>query len=246
MHSADTPVPEILDQLTNEFVSARLIDAGSEESASIPAAWQPVLDAGDPDKRARIALSLWNQAFLDMLPRFARVFPARLQDVRVFWLRTALDAPRGRFVLVYLTGRDDENRLILWIGWDPASFGEHEPDYFETIPEPVRDFLRQTHAGFTGEDFESDGLRSPSQMVTLAQAAGVPEGEPGWEIGYGDVRIDSTRLLWTAWNGSQMYYCTSPDLPADTITVLYEGDLDPPTGFGIALDDLLIRRLGGA
>jgi hypothetical protein len=52
--------------------------------------------------------------------------------------------------------------------------------------------------------------------------------------------IASTRLL-VASNGGMLRHCVSPDLQADELAIVFEGNIDP-TAYGEALDELLMLR----
>lgn len=233
---SEVDVDGVLGELTNEYVSARPVNSGSEDSHRVPARWQPILVAEESQERCRIALSLWREDFLGALPRFARLFKEQLTDVLVFWLRGGLDGAEGQIVLVYVAGHDYEDRPVLWIGWDPATFGDADPPFFDAVPEPARAFLRETHAGFTAEDFESYGIMRPTFLQTLAQRAGWTADDLGGE------QLRLARELVLTKDSGALFYCVSPDLPAGKITLLYEGNYDPPEDFGPALDGLMAGR----
>jgi hypothetical protein len=234
---------EIVDAIDDEYTSAQALTGDAEDRLPVPVNWQPILDSADSVERCRIALSLWTPQFLDKLPKFSILLPERLADVRVLRIRTGGEAPAEHIVLAYAAGHNTDGELILWIGHDPANFADAAPKYFETIPQTARDFLQQTHAGFTSEDMESYGLMPPRDMQTLAESVGAPPDEQGWQVGYGGIQINSTRLLWLTRDSGELLYCTSPDLPAGTMALVYEGDIDdPPPPFWTALDEILVAR----
>lgn len=233
---------EIVDAIDDEYTSAQVLTGDAEDRLSVPVNWRPILDSDDPAERCRIALSLWSPQFLDKLPKFSILLPERLADVRVLRIRTGGEAPAEHIVLAYAAGHNADGQLVLWIGHDPANFADTVPKYFETVPQAARDFLQQTHAGFTSEDMESYGLMPPRDMQTLAESVGAPPDE-GWQVGYGGIQINSTRLLWLTRDSGELLYCTSPDLPAETMALVYEGDIDvPPPQFWTALDKILVER----
>ena len=144
--------------------------------------------------------------------------------------------------LVYAAGTDEDDEPILWIGRSPTDFRGAEPTHFGTVPAPAQLFLRNVHAGFTSEDLQSHGLMAPAGMKTLAESVGPPLRESGWEVGYGEDKIHSSRLLWLTRDYGELLYCTSPDLPPGTLTLVYDGDVDPPKDFWQSLDALLGER----
>ena len=80
-------------------------------------------------------------------------------------------------------------------------------------------------------------------MKTLAESAGPPMNETGWDVGYRDIQINSTRLLWLTRDSGELLYCTSPDIPPGNIALIYEGEIDDPVEeFWPALDNLLVER----
>ena len=94
----------------------------------------------------------------------------------------------------------------------------------------------------------------PCDFQTFAEYAQWPEGIPGWMDGYEDgydvdydggkfKRIESTRLVMFTKDLGHLTYCTSPDLQVGHITLVYQGDVDPPRDFGTELDRLMISHL---
>lgn len=232
--------------------TAELVMPGSGRDAEVPDRWRGVLTGVSVDQRRRAALAYWSDDFLAMIPRFAQVLRERLIDVRVFSVGTRNDE---YIVLVYVV-KDDGNGYACWIAWDPSAFGGDLPRFWETFPGPVQNFLRRTHAGFTGLDWESYGIMPSPDIRTFAEYGDWPGGVPGWMDGYEDGydigydgeryrRIESTRLVVFTRDGGQMFYCTSPDLPVGQIALVYSGDSDvgPPTDFGTELDKLMMSRL---
>ncbi|WP_433204743.1 hypothetical protein ACQP1G_16570 [Nocardia sp. CA-107356] len=195
-------------------VSAQLIDTVAPEAASVPQRWRGIADSVEPSERAAVALSLWNRDFLDLVPRFAHVLESALVDVRpCYW-----QGPSGaEIVLVYIVSSPGES-LAVWVGWDPALFGDHRPTLWDSLPMQARTFLQEVHAGFTLPDGETCGLTRPRFMYSLAEWSGWPEGIPEWEGNWWEdcEPVDSRRLLRITGNGSDFDLCTSPDLPAGT------------------------------
>ncbi len=217
---------EIADSLGNW--SLEFVEAGSEELVRIPEEWRPVVQSADPGTRRRVALSLWNQDFLDLLPEFATLLTSRCVDVRAC---VTDDSP----VLVYVL-ETDTGAHVSWVGYEPGSFDE--PTFWEVFPEPLQVFLREVHAGFASGDPLAFGVTRPRYMQTLAEVAEFPDGIPGWEENAG---ISSTRLLQITTDGGILSYCLSPDIGPGQIALVYEGDIDP-MDFGRELDRLMMSR----
>jgi hypothetical protein len=196
-------------------------------SAPVPARWREIVDADTPAARCALALSMWNKDFTELVPEFFASLEQHLADVRVCDLR-------GSWVLVYVT-RDPE---LVWVGWDPASFGDTVPPFWAEFPEPLRVFLTGVHAGLTDQDFESFGPLPPQDMLTYAQWAGYDGPIAEWDIGE---RISSTRLTVIAKDSGLLLYTVSSDAPGKMV-LLYEGDIDTRQDFGPALDEWMARR----
>lgn len=205
------------------------VAAGAADSERLPDRWRPIVAAADPVQRCEIALGLWNDGFLDLVPRFAAVLRDRLVDVVPFF---TADGP----VLVYVV-RADEGRVVSWVGYDPRTF--EQPQFWPAFPEPLQQFLRDVHPGFVSGARTAFGPVRPAQMLTLAEMADYPEGIPGWDE---DADISSTRLLRISSDGGILFYCLSPDLSPGEVALVYEGDVDP-RNLGIELDDLMVQRL---
>ncbi|MFG1797644.1 hypothetical protein [Nocardia sp. NPDC049149] len=205
------------------------IDATTMDNVLVPARWRPIAESGDPAERTAIARSLWNSDFVELVPNFAAALDEQLADVRVCLLREEC-------VLVYAAAGVDEP-WVVWIGWDPAAARDVTPPLWESVPGPVRTFLREVHAGYTAEDWESYGLLSPRHMRTFAAEAGFPDGIPGW-----DKDVAATRMLRLGKTYSGVTYWVSPDLPSDKVVVTYEGDFDIED-LAPELDNLLSYRI---
>jgi hypothetical protein len=203
-----------------------LVEPGSVPSQSVPDAWRPIATSEDPETRRLTTLALWNREFLYLVPQFAHALRTELADVRVGHLQ-------GEAVLVYAFEHVDagERFVQCWIGWDPATFDDAEPPFYDCIPEPLQKFYRQVHAGFTAPDRRSFGPMRPKYLVTLATREGWPDGIPDW-----GEDIPSTRLLLVAATYSEVNCCVSPDLPRGQALAVYRGVADPPTEFGALLD----------
>jgi hypothetical protein len=210
--------------------SLTFVGPGSAELSRIPERWTSIAISSDPETRHRIALALWNQSLLDLLPQFAEALRTRFVDVRV---AITDDCP----VLVY-AARADNGRLACWVGYDPRSFGEL-PKFWDSFPEPLRVFLRDVHAGFVSWSRLAFGPARPRHMETLASLADSPEGVPDWDE---EADILSTRLLQISSDGGILSYCLSPNLEPGQVALVYEGDIDPKD-FGSELDDLMFSRL---
>ncbi|MGW4330698.1 hypothetical protein ACWEKR_33000 [Nocardia sp. NPDC004573] len=221
--------PEDIVTALEEDSPVVFVDATTVDSAPVPEQWRPIAESGEPAERGRLARSLWNSDLVGLLPRFTAALDEQLADVRVCLLR-------GECVLVYAAAGVDEP-WVVWIGWDPGSARDSTPPLWAGIPTPIRIFLREVHAGYTAEDWESYGILSPRTMRTYAAEAGFPDGIPGW-----DREIDATRLLRIGKTYSGMEYWVSPDLPADKIVVTYERDFDIED-LGPELDKLFSYRI---
>jgi hypothetical protein len=208
-----------------------LAPPGSAPTEPVPEQWRPILESDDAETRRLTALALWNREFLELVPRFAHVLRTELADVRV-------GHQRGEAVLVYAFEHHDygERVVTCWIGWDPATFGDAEPPLYECVPEPLRVFYRQVHAGFTAPDRESFGPNSPKYMRTLAGIGHFTEDDADLWDGQD---IPWTRLLIVA-IADTTYYCVSPDLPPGQAVQVYEGQPDDPEDFGPLLDKVMI------
>lgn len=202
------------------------VEAGPDDRPGIPEPWRPVLESPTAEARCRAALALWNRDFLDLVPEYATTLRSRLADVRVH-------LADGSPVLVYLAPADDGG-LVSWVGQDPRTFGD-PPRFWGSFPPALRTFLAGVHTGFTSGSGSAYGPLPPVHQVTLAELAESPDGIPGWA----DSRIPSTRLLIVGTDEGLMFYCVSPDLDADQLAVVYEGDIDPQPA-GNALDELLM------
>jgi hypothetical protein len=204
---------------------------GTPGPAQLPSRWRPIAEATRPADRCEVALSLWNPDFLAAVPRFARALTDNLTDVRVCRLR-------GDWTLVYIaTARSGEQ--ITWIGWDPAGFGPARPVFWETLPEPLRGFLVDVHAGFTASDGESYGLTHPSGMLTYAAWGGFDGPIPGWDD---HSRISSTGLMFVTRDSGLSHYCVAPELPPGSVALVYEGDIDIKPDIARELDQLMAER----
>lgn len=216
-----------------EARSLTCVDAGSAEVAQAPLRWRRIAESADPTVRCSEALALWNREFINMVPRFAEEFTEHLADVRVCNLNDA-------WVLLYLA-RGVYEPYVAWVGWDPDTFGESQPPYWESIPGPLREFLANVHAGFTGTDGEDYGAIRPALMRTFSDRflgnnhAAIAD----WDD---NSKISSTRLVFVTSNGSLLYYCASPDLPPGKIALIYEGRVDTKEDFSTALDELMSSR----
>jgi hypothetical protein len=218
--------------------SVTFVEPGSADWSTVPEQWHGVALSPDPEARRLAALQLWNQDFLDMLPRFTAALTTHLADVRV----CVVDSD---CMLLYVLEFTDQQ--VIRVGWDPRTFGQ-PPPFWESLPGPVRVFLQETHAGFTGPDQDSFGLVPPVYMVTLAYLADWPDGIPGWDEfpeDEGVERIPSTRLVRIGTDGGELHYCVSPDLPPGQIALVYEGDIDRQP-FGPTLDELMIADFDDA
>ncbi|GAB3814700.1 hypothetical protein [Micromonospora zhanjiangensis] len=206
-----------------------LVRPDSADLDRLPEPWLPIAHGTDPAARLATALALWNPGLLGLLPRFAEALRTRFVDVRTGIID---DCP----VLLY-AAPGDNGRLACWVGYDPGSFGD-PPPFWDSFPEPLREFLRTVHAGFVSGSRLSYGPVRPRHMDTLADLSDWPDGIPDWEAD-----IASTRLLQLCTDGGGILsYCLSPDLDPGQVALVYEGDVDPQD-LGPELDQLLMSRL---
>jgi hypothetical protein len=206
-------------------------EPGTTGLAQLPPAWRPIAEAARAADRREAALSLWNPDFLAALPEFARALPGSLVDVRPCRLR-------GDWTLAYIA-LTRAGEQVTWIGWDPASAGTSRPVFWETLPEPLRAFLVDVHAGFTAPDGESYGLTRPSGMLTYAAWGGFDGPIPGWDD---DADISSTALMFVTRDSGLLHYCVSPELPPGSVALVYEGDIDVKPDIAHELDQLMAER----
>ena len=202
-------------------------------TADLPANWRPIADSDDAQTRRSTAMSLWHKDFLDLVPNFADALNTELTDVRVGQVR-------GESVLVYAFEHFEggDRSVVCWLGWDTATFGDHDPPFFDSVPEPVRRFYRDVHAGFVAPDWNSNGPRQPRYLQPYADYLGCPDGVPNWPEG----QVDSTRLLLLATTGGDVHLCVSPDLPPGQAVTVYSGVPDPPGDFATLLDDAMTAQ----
>lgn len=224
---------EIVGVLSREYYPEppTLAPPGSVPAEPVPEQWRPILESDDAESRRLTALSLWNREFLDLVPQFAQALRTELADVRVGHLK-------GEAVLVYAFEYfySGERYLACWIGWDPATFGDAEPPLYDCVPEPLRTFYRQVHAGFTAPDRGSFGPVRPKHLDTLAGTGFTEDDSHLWEG-----QIPWTRLLVVAITGT-VYYCASPDLPPGQAVEVHESEPDDPEDFGSLLDKAMMAN----
>jgi hypothetical protein len=228
---------EVIAELENGLRTATIVDADSSSLSLVPAQWRKIALSGDAEERRLLALSLWNRDFLDLIPGYAEALRTRLRDVRV-----CVFSDEGP-ILIYLLEVHDGS-IAVWIGWDPATFGDKEPIFWDTIPAPAQTFLREVHAGFTGPDWEGLGIVRPKSMTTYAEWFGSPDGIPGWFDNWWDdcEPVDSRRMLYITHAVSIMDLSTSPDLASGRAITWYEGHLQIGD-FGKELDLMMLSRV---
>jgi len=219
--------------------TVEILAPSPQTRSSIPEGWWPVAESPDPEERKRVALSLWNAEFLDLVPQYGEALLSALLDVRV-----AQHSWQVTPTLDYVVRAWDGEPKV-WMGEDPRTFGSSEPPMFDSLPDPAQTFLRRVHAGFTTLDGKSCGLMPPTDMRTLADSWGQPD-----EVDVSECWDSSTfpfpgtqRLLLITEYGGHPYLFTSPDLPAGTAVTYFEPDFEV-TPFGDALDDFLNKPLG--
>lgn len=228
-----TELAEVTARLEEGGRTATFVDAHSTDLSEIPDQWRGIVQSSDAEKRRLLALSLWNRDFLDLIPGYANALREKLTDVRVCALSD--EGP----VLIYLFEACG-GTMDFWIGWDPGTFGDEEPIFWETIPPSARMFLRQVHAGFTGPDWESWGIIRPKDMTTIAEWFESPDGIPGWfDNWWPDCEpIDSRRMLYITHTEGNYHLCTSPDLAVGRALTYRDGEIDV-VDFGEELDKIM-------
>ncbi|WP_156744997.1 hypothetical protein [Mycobacterium sp. E2238] len=226
-----TEIEAILGRVTH---SEPVILAEIGRTADVPESWRPIAQSDAAEARRVAAVSLWNNDFLDLVPTFARAFQTELADVR-------LGHVMGEAVLVYAIEHYDAGRrhVVCWIGWDPALCNTTELRFAEAIPDAVRRFYRETHAGFVGPDWMSNGPIQPRHLQTYAEYLGCPEGLP--ESNWPRDAVDPTRLLLLATTAGS-HVCLSPDLPPGQAVTVYGGVPEDPEDFGTLLDETMTAQ----
>ncbi|MCZ8380081.1 hypothetical protein O6P37_14505 [Mycobacterium sp. CPCC 205372] len=208
-----------------------ILEPGEQTRAATPQAWWPIVESSDPQDRRQAALALWNDDFLSLIPNFAQALHDDLVDVRVVahpWI--------GAASLDYVVAASAGEGYGVWMGEDPATFGDDDPPLFDSLPPPVQTFLRRVHAGFTTWDRESCGLTPPSIMNTLAAYWGDPEDSARIEWYETEAEApEMRRLLRVTGRGPHGDLLTSPDLPADSAVTYFEPDFELKP-FGESLD----------
>ncbi|EFG77205.1 hypothetical protein HMPREF0591_2907 [Mycobacterium parascrofulaceum ATCC BAA-614] len=215
--------------------SEPVVLAATGSGADVPESWQPIARSDAAEARRMAALSLWNSDFLQLVPDFAQALETELADVRIGHLA-------GEAVLVYALEHydDDQRHVVCWIGWDPALSRDAELRFAEAIPDPVRRFYRETHAGFVAPDWMSNGPIPPRHLQTYAEYLGCPEGLP--ESNWPPDAVDATRLLLLA-TTADAHLCVSPDLPPGQALTVYGGVPEAPEDFGALLDETMTAQL---
>jgi hypothetical protein len=203
-------------------------EPGAEHLPRVPDRWRPIATASGPQERREAALALWNQDFLDLVPRFAGALRSRLVDVRAY-------LADGSPVLVYLAAAG--GGPVSWVGFDPRTFGE-PPPFWGGFPQPLRAFLHDVHAGYVSGGDAGFGPLPPAHMQTLATLADSPDGIPGWDD---EAEIRSSRLVLIATDGGLLRLCVTPDLAPGEVALVYEGDIER-RDLGRELDDLMVSR----
>lgn len=207
------PIPDQAVATLFQPRSLLLLTTDSPAVVDLPAGWREIVQSTDAAVRCSSALQRWSASFVARTPSFMAEFRSRLADVRVAELG-------GEIVLVYVA-HDLDDELIGWVGLDPRTYVN--PPYADRFPAWLLEFLREVHAGFTAPDGESYGPMVPRSMETLAERLGAPDGFDDWDDG---AEIPSTRLLFVTTEDHYLDYYVSPDLPAESIGIVFEGDLD--------------------
>ena len=211
------------------------VDADSTTVSTLPEAWQAIAAAGSAAERARMAMSRWDRAFLDLLPRFAALVRDQLIDV-------VPAVVAGKSVLVYVTTDGDAHAP--WLGTDPRDFGDASP-IWDVLPRELQAFQRDTHPGFGLTWPGVYGIRTPADQISryerleLADLGVAPEEAIIGEYDGEPVREDEVFLL--SFDEAQAFYCVSPRFRVGEIVVIYHDDFDVedlwPT-----LDDVMVMH----
>jgi hypothetical protein len=204
---------------------------GTAAPSDLVPRWRPVADAAGAAGRIEAALSLWNPEFRAAVPLFTRALTDHLTDVRVCRLR-------DEWALAYFAA-DAAGEQLAWIGWAPAGPDAARPVFWDTLPQPLQDFLTGVHDGFTAPDGESYGITRPAWMLTYAAWSGFEGPIPGWD---GPGRIPATELMFLTRDSGLLHYCVSPHLPPGGVALVYEGDIDVRPDLTRELDQLMTER----
>ncbi|ORB43146.1 hypothetical protein BST39_08530 [Mycobacterium paraseoulense] len=212
-----------------------LAEIGS--GTDVPESWRPIAHSDAAGARRLAAVSLWNSDFLELVPTFAHVFTTELADVR-------LGHVAGESVLVYAVEHHDadQRHVRCWIGWDPALSHNTELRFAEAIPNAVRRFYREAHAGFVAPDWMSNGPIQPRHLQTYAEYLGCPQGLP--RSNWPRDAVDPRRLLLLA-TTADSHVCVSPDLPLGQAVTVYGGTPEDPEDFGTLLDQTMTAQFDG-
>lgn len=210
----------------------------SRPGENIPAAWEPILRSRDRADRHVAATALWPAEILDRLPRFTAILTGAVTDVRVVSARlrnpsTPEAAGEGK-ALVYVVPDGDEP--VTWIGFEPGG----EVPFGESFPGLLRAVVTTVHAGLVSERHDSFGVAPPWLMRTLADDFGDPDLVEMWND---DHEQRAERLLIVATRQPELRCCVSPDIPPETLALVYEGDVSAENA-DTEFDDLLCSRLG--
>lgn len=229
-------ITEIQRVLTSFAHAEQVVVAANGSATDVPALWQPIARCEDAQTRCSVATSLWGSSFLDLVPHFAEKLTTELADVRCGHLR-------GEAVLVYAFEHFDADvrHVICWIGWDPALARDVEFRFAQAIPDPLRRFYRNVHAGFLAPDWASNGPIQPRHLQTYAEYVGCPQGLPA--TNWPPDEVAPTRLLVLATTGGDLHVCVSPDLPPGQAMTIYGGVPDLPEDCGDLLDDTMTAQL---
>lgn len=211
------------------------VDADSAMASTLPEAWQAIANAGSARERARFALSRWDRAFLDLLPRFTALMREQLVDV-------VPAVVAGESVLVYVT--TDGDAYAPWLGTDPRDFGEPSP-IWDVLPQEMQAFQRDTHPGFGLTWPGVYGIRRPADQISryerleLADLGVTPDEAIVGEYDGEPVREDEVYLL--SFDEAQAFCCVSPRFRVGEIVVIHHHDFDVedlwPT-----LDDVMVMH----
>lgn len=208
-------------------IDVRYVGPRCGDRFRLPAEWQPIAESRTAERRCLLAMALWCDGFVRLLPRFLARLSVDLHDVRACRFG-------DEYALVYVAMSGiPEDPYHVWVGRDPRLFAS-TPRLWQCVPAPVRRFLHGVHPGFTDPDGRSYGVMRPEFMHTAAELAGVPEG---LSVLIEDDRISSDRLLRIASDGGALELCVSPDAPGELISV-FEGDIDRQP-FGPGFDRFL-------
>lgn len=151
-----------LDYLRRFDRGIRLIQP-QEASQPIPQSWQQIFAIGDPVRRVRGALSLWEQVASDTMPRTLGFMQERCVDVRL--------CESGKRTAMLYCWVNDVGRNCYYAGGNPLDIKRDTRfiNLWRTLPEGLFDFYARLHNGFYYFPSESNGPAPLAQIFWLSQ-----------------------------------------------------------------------------